>query len=121
VTNYRCTAAPDDRTMQLSVFSFEPFIEKDNRFLLSAKSKALNYCDMWNRRLFMSLPVLFGRSLFAYGQGRNPRSEKARDPVCGLPVEKNLELSANYRGRIFYFCSIRDREEFKRNPQKYVR
>ena len=47
------------------------------------------------------------------------RTEKAKDPVCGLMVDKNPELSVNHKGEVFYFCSRADLEEFKKNPQKY--
>ena len=41
--------------------------------------------------------------------------------MCGLMVEKDPNLSANYNGKTYYFCSIADREKFKKNPQKYVK
>lgn len=64
--------------------------------------------------------LLLGLSL-VYGQQKRPRPEKVRDVVCGLMVEKNPELSAEYKGQPYYFCTKRDRDEFKKNPQKYVR
>jgi YHS domain-containing protein len=50
-----------------------------------------------------------------------PRPEKARDPVCGIMVEKDPNLSANYDGTTYYFCSKADRETFRKNPRKYVK
>lgn len=52
---------------------------------------------------------------------KDSKPEKARDPVCNLIVDKNPELSANHKGQTYYFCSRTDREEFKKNPQKYVK
>jgi len=93
---------------------------------------------MKNRRLTISLVVLFGFSLLASGQARksnprraparnpvatksNLRPEKARDPVCGIMVEKDPQLAAEYKGKIYYFCSKADRDKFKQDPQKYVK
>ena len=47
--------------------------------------------------------------------------EKAKDPVCGLVVEKDPNLSTNYKGETYYFCSKADMEKFKKEPEKYVR
>jgi YHS domain-containing protein len=79
---------------------------------------------MKNRqRLIISLIVLLGLSMMAFGQAKksNLRPEKARDPVCGIMVEKDPQLAAEYKGKTYYFCSKADREKFKENPPKYVR
>ena len=90
------------------------------------------------RRLIISLVALIGFSLLASGQARksNPRREqsrdpiarrsslqpaKARDPVCGIMVEKDPQLAAEYKGKTYYFCSKADRDKFKQSPEKYVR
>ena len=77
---------------------------------------------MMNRRLLISPIVLLGLSLLALGQpGKSKlRAEKARDPVCGIMVEKDPRLAAEYRGAIYYFCSKTDRDKFLQNPLKYV-
>ena len=49
------------------------------------------------------------------------KAEKAKDPVCGLMVDKNPELSANYKGETYYFCTKTDLEQFKKAPEKYVK
>jgi len=49
------------------------------------------------------------------------KAEKVRDPVCGIMVEKNPELSASHKGETYYFCSKADAEEFKKNPEKYAK
>lgn len=51
----------------------------------------------------------------------NLRPEKVRDPVCGIMVEKDPQLAAEYKGKTYYFCSKADRDKFKQSPQKYVR
>jgi YHS domain-containing protein len=90
-----------------------------------------------NRRLVIILIVLFGMLMLAFGQARksvprraatpspsattkpNPRPEKARDVVCGIMVEKDPRLAAQYKGQTYYFCSKADRDRFNQNPQKY--
>jgi YHS domain-containing protein len=78
---------------------------------------------MKNRPLIIVLIVMLGLSVLAFGQTRNsrPRPPRARDPVCGLIVDKDPKLSAEYDGVTYYFCSNADKEKFKKNPQKYVR
>jgi YHS domain-containing protein len=78
---------------------------------------------MKSRRLIISFVVLLGFSILALGQAgkSNPRPERARDPVCGIMVEKDPKLAAEYKGKTYYFCSYADRDKFKQNPQKYVK
>jgi YHS domain-containing protein len=63
------------------------------------------------------LIVVLAVSITAFAQAK--KVEKAKDPVCGLMVEKDPKLSVNHKGEVFYFCSRADMEEFKKNPQKY--
>ena len=53
--------------------------------------------------------------------GQAKKAEKARDPVCGIMVEKNPELSYSYKGETYYFCSKADIDKFKQTPDKYVK
>jgi YHS domain-containing protein len=87
---------------------------------------------MMRRRLIInSLMTMAGVAIPAFGQAKKytpiprstppPRPEKVRDPVCGLMVEKDPELSAVYKGNTYYFCSKADRDKFKKNPEKYVK
>ena len=76
---------------------------------------------MKKRVLVIACILLLILTVAASAQNKAPKPEKARDPVCGLMVEKNPELSATYQGETYYFCTKRDRDEFKSNPQKYVK
>jgi Cu+-exporting ATPase len=68
--------------------------------------------------LIVVLAVSFG----AMAQGkRAEKAEKAKDPVCGIMVDKNPELSYTYKGETYYFCSKADAEKFKQTPEKYVK
>ena len=81
------------------------------------------YSLVMKRRIFaVACILLLILTVLAAAQNKNaPKPEKARDPVCGLRVEKNPQLSATYQGETYYFCTKRDRDEFKGNPQKYVK
>ena len=77
---------------------------------------------MQRRRFLTTICIVVLFVPVVAGQRRNaPKPEKVRDPVCGLMVEKNPDLSATYQGETYYFCTKRDRDEFKSNPQKYVK
>jgi YHS domain-containing protein len=67
--------------------------------------------------------VLAATSVAASGQMLQTKktAEKAKDPVCGLIVEKDPNLSTNYKGETYYFCSKADLEKFKKEPEKYAR
>jgi YHS domain-containing protein len=55
------------------------------------------------------------------GPGRRAeRVEKARDPVCGILVDKDPHLMVSFRGENYYFCSRADMEKFKKEPERYV-
>jgi YHS domain-containing protein len=49
------------------------------------------------------------------------KPEKAKDPVCGIMVDKNPALSYTYKGETYYFCSKADEEKFKEAPEKYAK
>lgn len=64
--------------------------------------------------------ILAATSMTVFSQAKKA-SEKAKDPVCGIMVDKDPNLSANYKGETFYFCSKADMEKFKQEPEKYAR
>ena len=44
------------------------------------------------------------------------------DPVCGMEVEKEEAAgSSTYKGETYYFCSPHCKEEFDKNPEKYLK
>jgi len=44
------------------------------------------------------------------------------DPVCGMEVEKEEAAgSSTYKGETYYFCSLHCKEEFDKNPEKYLK
>ncbi|BAL80316.1 YHS domain-containing protein [Caldisericum exile] len=44
------------------------------------------------------------------------------DPVCGMIVkEETAKVTFEYNGKTYYFCSDFCFEEFKKNPEKYLK
>jgi YHS domain-containing protein len=64
--------------------------------------------------------ILAATSFTFLAQGKKA-PEKARDPVCGILVDKDPKLSANHKGETYYFCSKADMEKFKKEPDKYAK
>jgi len=47
--------------------------------------------------------------------------ELITDPVCGMVIEKQVDdLSYDYKGRMYYFCSKPCLEKFKAAPEHYI-
>jgi len=64
--------------------------------------------------------IFIATSMTVFAQAKKA-PEKAKDPVCGIMVDKDPNLSANYKGETFYFCSKADMEKFKKEPEKYTK
>ena len=68
------------------------------------------------------LVVVLAVSMSVVAQSRKAeKAEKAKDPVCGILVDKNPALSYTYKGETYYFCSKTDQEKFKEAPDKYAK
>jgi YHS domain-containing protein len=78
---------------------------------------------MKQRVLAIIMIAVLATAITALGQTAHAKKApgKAKDPVCGLTVEKDPNLSTNYRGETYYFCSKADMGKFKKEPEKYVR
>lgn len=44
----------------------------------------------------------------------------ATDPICNMPTEADMKDIAVYKNKTYGFCSAYCRDEFKKNPEKYV-
>ena len=64
--------------------------------------------------------VLAATSMTVWAQAKKA-PEKAKDPVCGIMVDKDPNLSTEYKGEKYYFCSKADMEKFKKEPEKYAK
>ena len=69
------------------------------------------------RMVLTTLAILAMGTLLVLAQGKKGQ---VQDPVCGLWVDKNSELSFVHKGETYYFCSNRDKDFFKANPSKYL-
>jgi YHS domain-containing protein len=65
----------------------------------------------------LAMAVLLLGTMLALSQKKG----QVQDPVCNLWVDKVAELSAEYKGETYYFCSKRDKDLFKANPSKYIK
>lgn len=46
----------------------------------------------------------------------------AKDPVCGMYVdEKTAPYKSSYKDQTFYFCASGCKNEFDKNPEKYLK
>jgi Cu+-exporting ATPase len=44
-----------------------------------------------------------------------------RDPVCGMEVTyETAQARSEYNGQTYYFCSLGCKEDFDKDPEKYV-
>lgn len=43
-----------------------------------------------------------------------------KDLACGMPLSAGLEDTAHYKGKIYGFCSAECKENFLKDPQKYL-
>ncbi|MBU4446039.1 YHS domain-containing protein [bacterium] len=46
-------------------------------------------------------------------------SEKVKDPVCGMEVEKG-RICSEYKDKKYCFCSESCKEQFEQSPEKYI-
>lgn len=48
-------------------------------------------------------------------------AEKAKDPVCGMKVDKEkAAANSEYKGKTYYFCAPGCKKKFDKEPEKYV-
>ena len=49
------------------------------------------------------------------------RPTMTKDVICGMNVEeKGAKYKSDYKGKVYYFCSGMCKEEFDKNPEKYL-
>ena len=75
---------------------------------------------MRRRVVAVALILMLAASMMVFAQAKKT-PEKAKDPVCGIMVDKDPDLSANHKGETYYFCSKADMDKFKKEPEKYVK
>ena len=49
-------------------------------------------------------------------------SKKVKDPVCGMEIDRHSAAGkATYKGKTYYFCSVSEKEQFEKEPAKYIK
>ena len=44
-----------------------------------------------------------------------------KDPVCGMDIEPETAAGkSEYKGQIYYFCSLGCKKSFDKEPEKYL-
>ena len=87
--------------------------------------------------ILILLALVLGTSTLAFSatdeasQKKNPESkaiagqkasQKVKDPVCGMEIDaKTAAAKATYKGKTYHFCSISEKEQFEKDPAKYVK
>jgi uncharacterized membrane protein YraQ (UPF0718 family)/YHS domain-containing protein len=69
-----------------------------------------NYTTMLNIVFTFVAAALFGLTL----------RRAARDPVCGMSVDRGKAPSADHRGRRYFFCGPGCRSKFEAEPDRYA-
>jgi uncharacterized protein len=69
-----------------------------------------NYTTMLNIVFTLVAAALFGLTL----------RRAARDPVCGMSVDRGKALSAEHHGRRYFFCGPGCRSKFEAEPDRYA-
>ncbi len=51
----------------------------------------------------------------------NVISNDAKDPICGMTVEKSkAKHKAEFQGKTFYFCCAGCKQKFEQSPERYL-
>jgi YHS domain-containing protein len=48
-------------------------------------------------------------------------AERVIDPVCAQTLDLTTAARATYLGKVYYFCSPADRDEFLKDPTAYLK
>lgn len=44
-----------------------------------------------------------------------------KDPVCGMEIDEKKAKKEMHEGEAYYFCSDSCKEQFDKNPKKYIK
>jgi YHS domain-containing protein len=63
-----------------------------------------------------------GMNHAGHGQAAAAPAGKVTDPICGMQVDPaTAAAKATYEGKTYYFCSADEKEQFEKDPAKYVK
>jgi uncharacterized protein len=94
------------------LFSALDLIPRERPTIESVTSRGIE----WNYTAVLNiLFTLVAAALFALTLKRG-----ARDPVCGMTVDRRKALSTEHRGRRYFFCGPGCRSKFEADPDRYA-
>jgi YHS domain-containing protein len=94
------------------LFSLAGLVPEKHPTIDSIASRGIswNYTTVLNI-LFLVLAVALGALTLRRG---------ARDPVCGMTVDRSKALKREFRGRTYYFCGPGCKAKFEAAPEGYL-
>ncbi len=54
------------------------------------------------------------------GAARKDARAMVKDPVCGMDCDPKTSDKVEYRGKTYYFCNPDCKQQFEKNPGKYI-
>jgi YHS domain-containing protein len=71
--------------------------------------------------LLVGLAVPFAGAAMADDKKADQKAAKeVADPVCGMTVDPKTAEKADYKGKTYYFCSVDEKQEFLKTPEKFL-
>lgn len=55
----------------------------------------------------------------SYSTSKQSETEKAKDPVCAMFVDKAVAKDHTYKGTKYWFCSQECHDKFEKDPNTY--
>jgi uncharacterized protein len=77
---------------------------------ITARGIEWNYTTVLNILFFAVALALWGLTL----------RRGARDPVCGMTVDRSTAFTSEWRGRTYYFCGAGCKSKFDADPEAYL-
>jgi YHS domain-containing protein len=80
---------------------------------------------MKNLRVIAFIVILILAVKTSYGQHEHngadtTKTNRTKDVVCGMEIEKNDSMKVLYNEKEYFFCSNKDMLAFLKQPQKYT-
>lgn len=64
--------------------------------------------------------VKHSKSMMTPKENLKVKVVNAEDPVCHMKTADYLKFTATYKNKVYGFCSASCKDEFNKNPEKYV-
>jgi YHS domain-containing protein len=77
---------------------------------ITERGIAWNYTTVLNILFLVVAAALWGLTL----------RRGARDPVCGMTVDRSTAFTSEWRGRTYYFCGAGCKGRFDADPEAYL-